>query len=89
METPTTILALSDVIICCLLFVSIMNIPGIYPNFLKPNQKHFGRSPTVWSLQRGAAPPPTREGTISLWLQIAANVAKTAIQPSGMQPAVV
>ena len=60
MEPPTTILALSDVIICYILFVSIMNIPDIYPNFLKPNQKHFGGSPIVWALQRGAAPPPVK-----------------------------
>jgi len=53
MEPSTATLALSDVIICCLLVVSMMNIPVIYPNFLKHNQKHFGGSPTVWPIQRG------------------------------------
>lgn len=63
MEPSTTILALSDVIICCLLFFSIMNIPDIYPYFLKHNQKHVGGSPTVWPLQRGTVPPTPQPPT--------------------------
>jgi hypothetical protein len=83
-ETPSAILALSGVIICCLLFVFITKIPDIHPNFLKRNQRilaarqQFGH-PCM------ALPPCV--GPISLWLQIAATVAKknAASQSSGIK----